>query len=336
MKKVIYFGNKTSGFQSTKTTLETLEPLLSEIVDIKSYSNKKNKLLRLLHMIMGFLRNVNTADYIIIDVYSSTALRYAEIIGYLSRVFNKNHILVLHGGNLPKVYDKLEQRINRLFNGARHIIAPSHYLKSFFESKGFTVQLIPNVIELEQYPYLKRDKVRPKILALRGFKPAYNPMMTVRAIEILKKRRIFPELRLLANSDEEHYSEVQNYIKDNKLQDCITILPKQEKMIWIEQSKNFDIMVSNPVIDNTPVSLLEGMALGMCVVTTNVGGVPYLVKDYEEVLYVESNDSIGLADKISEVVADNNLASGLSARGRKKAEEYDWQNVKNKWIEVFS
>ncbi|MBU2907272.1 glycosyltransferase family 4 protein [Arenibacter algicola] len=336
MKKVVYFGNKTSGFQGTKTTLETLEPLLSEIVDIKSYSHKKNKLFRLLHMIMGFLRNVNTADYIIIDVYSSTALRYAEIIGYLSRVFNKNYILVLHGGNLPKVYDKLEQRINRLFDGARHIIAPSHYLQSFFESKGFTVQLIPNVIELEQYPYLKRTKIRPKILALRGFKPVYNPMMTVKAIKTLKEQGISPELRLLANSDEEHYNEVLNYIKDNKLQDCITVLPKQKKTVWIEESKNFDIMVSNPIIDNTPISILEGMALGMCVITTNVGGVPYLVKDEEEVLYVESDDSKGLADKISELLTDNNMAIKLSTNARRKAEQFDWISVKTLWEKLLS
>ncbi|MEB8329862.1 glycosyltransferase family 4 protein [Flavobacteriaceae bacterium KMM 6897] len=335
MKRVVYFGNKTSSFQSTKSTLETLEPLLSEIVELRSFSDKKNKLFRLLDMLSGFITKGRTADFIIIDVYSTQALIYAEMIGLMSRIFMKNYILVLHGGNLPEVYGNLEQRINRLFKGARHIIAPSHYLKSFFEGKGYTVQLIPNIIQLEQYPYLKRNKIRPKILALRGFKPVYNPMMTVKAIQTLKVRGIMVELRLLANREEAHYNEVLGYIKENSLEDSITILPKQEKLVWIDESKNFDIMVSNPLIDNTPVSILEGMALGMCVITTNVGGVPYLVKDNEEVLYVESNDSVGLADKISELITDEKLASGLSHRARLKAEEYDWQNVRGQWKELL-
>ncbi len=336
MNKVVYFGNKTSSFQSAKSTLETLEPLLSEIVHIKSYSDKKNKLFRLLDMLMGFMSNVRSADYIIIDVYSTQALLYAEMIGFMSRIFRKNYILVLHGGNLPEVYSKGKKGIRQMFNGARHIIAPSHYLKTFFGSKGYTVKLIPNIIQLEQYPYLKRTKIRPKILALRGFKPVYNAMMTVKAIHILKEKGIFVELRLLGNKDEEHYGEVATYVEKNSLQDRIVILPKQDKSVWIEQSKNFDIMVSNPVIDNTPVSILEGMALGMCIITTNVGGVPYLVKDYKEVLYVESNDSIGLADKISELVADDKLAIGLSLRGRAKAEEYDWKQVSGQWKKLLS
>ncbi|MBD0778094.1 glycosyltransferase family 4 protein [Maribacter sp. ANRC-HE7] len=336
MKKVVYFGNKTSKFQSAKSTLETLEPLLSKIVHIRTYSDKVNKLFRLFDMLMGFLTNVRAADHIVIDVYSTKALIYAEMIGLLSRIFKKNYILVLHGGNLPAVFSQGKKAMKYLFNGALHIVAPSHYLKTFFETKGYTVQLIPNIIQLEQYPYLERAKVRPKILALRGFKKVYNALMTVKAIHILKKRGIPVELRLLGNTDEEHYNEVVTYVSEHNLQDCVTILPKQEKSVWIEESKDFDIMVSNPIIDNTPVSMLEGMALGMCVITTNVGGVPYLVTDHKEVLYVASNDATGLADKIQELITDEKLAHGLSQQGRLKAEEYDWNHVRGQWEKLLS
>lgn len=335
MKKVVYFGNKTSGFQNVKSTLETLEPLLAEIVEIETYSHKKNKLLRLLHMLRGFIFKGLSADFIIIDVYSTTAIIYAEMLGFMSWIFRKNYILVLHGGNLPEVYSKDKKRIKWMLNHAKNIIVPSHYLKNYFEGKGYTVKLIPNIIQLENYPFLKRCKIRPKILALRGFKPAYNPMMTVKTVEILRSRGIFVELRLLGNSAEDHYAEVLGYIEDNKLQDHIIVLPKQEKSVWIDESKGFDIMVSNPVIDNTPVSIIEGMALGMCVITTNVGGVPDLVHDYQEVLYVETDDSIGLANKIVELLSDEKLALGLSSRARIKAEQFDWRHIKALWQEIL-
>lgn len=329
--KLVYFGNKTSGFQKSKSTLETLEPLMAEIVDIKTYSHKKSKLLRLLDMLKGFFSCGLRADIIFIDVYSTMAFLYAEILGFMSRLFQKKYVLILHGGNLPYVYRKRKNRFKILFKGANYIVAPSHYLKNYFEGVGFSIQMIPNIIELKQYPYLERNKVRGRILGLRGFKSAYNPLMTLRAVNILSKRNIFVELTLLGNRDEEHYWEVLDYIKNNSLEDQITVLPKLEKSEWIEASRNFDIMVSNPLIDNTPVSIIEGMALGMCVITTKVGGVPDLVKDYQQVLFVESKDSENLADKISELIMDSELAHSLSKSGRKKAEQFDWNAVKPLW-----
>ncbi len=335
VEKVAYFGNKTSNFSGTKSTIETLEPLLAEITEIKTYSDKKSKLLRLFDMVKGFFKDGLGADIIIIDVYSTTAFLYAEILGFLSRVYKKRYVLVLHGGNLPFVYPKRKSRFKVLFNSAKYVVAPSYYLKNFFDGEGFKIQLIPNIIELEQYPYLERKKIRPRILGIRGFKSAYNPLMTLEAVKILRDRGIFVELTLLGNQDEEHYQEVIVYIKTYELDDRIKLRPKQEKLVWIEESQNFDIMVSNPLIDNTPVSIIEGMALGMCVITTNVGGVPDLVTDHQEVLYVESENSTDLANKISKLLADKNLANTLSKSARKKAEQFDWNTVKPLWKKLL-
>ena len=100
--------------------------------------------------------------------------------------------------------------VHFIFSHAEKIISPSSYLQSFFEDKGFSVTIIPNIINIEKYPYLHRKIIKPKILALRGFSSIYNPMMTLKAIKLLKPE--FPEIELLmlGKTEGEQFHDIKN------------------------------------------------------------------------------------------------------------------------------
>ncbi|WP_304518227.1 glycosyltransferase family 4 protein [Cecembia rubra] len=312
------------------TAMESLEPLLAEFSDIKTASAKKNQLLRLFDMIGHFFRDGLSSDKIIIDVYSTLAFQFAFILGMLSHIFGKPYILVLRGGNLSYRFEQSPKKVKWLFGRAQHMIAPSHYLAEFFIKQGFHVQVIPNIIPLHEYPYKERIAIRPKILALRGFGKPYNPLMTLKAICLLKDQVENLKLLMLGNPEEAHYLEVMQFIEDHRLAGIVEVKPKMPKNEWIALSKDYDIMVSNPVIDNTPISLIEGMALGMCVVSTKVGGVPYLVSEKVCAL-VESDDATGLSEAILSILQDAEYAQQLSRNGRAKAQAFDWENVRPLW-----
>lgn len=314
--------------------MESLEPLLAELSDIKTASGKKNQLLRFFDIIVHFFRDGLSSDKIIIDVYSTAAFQFAFILGMLSHLFRKPFILFLRGGNLPYRFEQSPIKVKWLFSRAQHIIAPSHYLAEFFRKQGFQVEIIPNIIPLEEYLFQERKQIRPRILALRGFGKPYNPLMTLKAVNLIKDQVKELKVLMLGNPEEPHYQEVMEYIRDNQLCSIVELKSKMPKKEWITLSKDYDIMVSNPVIDNTPVSLIEGMALGMCVISTKVGGVPYLVSE-KECMLIESDDAEGLAEAILEVIQNPGLAHQLSNNGRKKAEEFDWKQVKPLWERVL-
>ena len=52
---------------------------------------------------------------------------------------------------------------------------------------------------------------------------------------------------------------------------------KLSKPEWINYSKDFNVFINTTNFDNTPVSVIEAMALGLPVVSTNVGGMPFLI-----------------------------------------------------------
>ena len=62
---------------------------------------------------------------------------------------------------------------------------------------------------------------------------------------------------------------------------------KRDVPVWMNSG---DVFLNTTDIDNTPVSVLEAMASGLCVVATNVGGVPYLVNHERSALIVAPDD----------------------------------------------
>lgn len=333
--KIVYFGNKQELKKNTKTVMETLIPLWSDFCEIKSFSSFNNKAIKMLDFVFHFFKDGLKANMIVIDVYSTSAFYFAFILSFLSIVFNKKYLLFLHGGNLPNRQKRNPKLIAFIFSKAYKIVAPSYYLKNYFEEKGFQVEYIPNSIEISKYPFTERKIARPTILAIRGFGKPYNPLMTLKAIAHVVNKLPEIQLCMLGNKGEYFYDEAIHFIQENKLEKNIKILPKMPQADWIALSAQYDIMVSNPEIDNTPVSIVEGMALGMCVVSTNVGGVPFLVTHQKNALLVDHNDDKNLANQLEALCSHPDLANLISKNARAKAEEFNWEIIKNSWIKIL-
>ena len=73
------------------------------------------------------------------------------------------------------------------------------------------------------------------------------------------------------------------------------------------------------------------MALGLPVVSTNVGGVPFLVDDGKDGLLCEKGNAEDMTEKIMRIVASPEKSRDICTNARKKVESYDWEVVKDKW-----
>ncbi|HEX2205773.1 MAG TPA: glycosyltransferase family 4 protein, partial [Longimicrobium sp.] len=92
-----------------------------------------------------------------------------------------------------------------------------------------------------------------------------------------------------------------------------------------------DVYLNTPRADNTPVTVLEAMACGLCVVSTEVGGIPYLLDDGGDALLVPPGDAEAMAAAVLRLLRDPALAGRLSRAGRRKAEGCDWSAVLPRW-----
>jgi L-malate glycosyltransferase len=116
----------------------------------------------------------------------------------------------------------------------------------------------------------------------------------------------------------------------------VTVTGQLSKQQWIELSESHDIFINTTNIDNTPVSVMEAMALGLPVVSTNVGGVPYLIEHGQDGLLVPPKDPKKMAQAVFQLLDDSSLVNLLTQNARMKVESFDWEIVKKQWIKLLT
>lgn len=76
------------------------------------------------------------------------------------------------------------------------------------------------------------------------------------------------------------------------------------------------VWASDNDVDGLPQMLMEAMACGLPTVSTDLVGIPDLVRDEETGLLVSTNDANALADALQRMEADTALSDRLAAAGR--------------------
>lgn len=269
---------------------------------------------------------------IIIDVFSTNAFWFAFINNELAKILNIPTILVLHGGNLPfrfKVSPNLSRRL--LFN-AKSIVSPSNYLKSHAENiLGKNVTVINNPIIFNEYPFYQKEYESIHLLWVRSFHQIYRPEMAIEVCRLLKTS--WPKLKITMIGPDKDGSllKVQKLADDYKISSQLHLKGYMSKSDWIMESKNANIFINTTSVDNTPVSIVEALALGLPVVSTNVGGIPYLLQHNETALLIDDGDVIAMVSAIESIMFDSALRNNLIQNGRALAKQMDSMKILNDW-----
>lgn len=335
-KNLLYIGNRLINKGATATTIDTLgQYLQAEGFEIKYASSFKNKILRLLHMIWATLRLSGKTDFILIDTYSTQNFWYAVTVGRLAQLLNLKYIPILHGGNLPQRLKNNPVITQTLFKNAYFNVAPSPYLYEIFKEKRFTNTIcIPNSIVLKNYEFLKRKNFKPNILWVRSFAEIYNPMLALKVVQEL--RLTVPEVRLtMVGPDKDgSLSSCKAFAKANNLP--VEFKGKLKKKEWIDISKEYDLFINTSNYDNMPVSIIEAMALGLAIVSTHVGGIPFLLTDTKTAKLVPASSVKKFVSAIQNTLKYQKDTQLQIENARQKALNYDWQKVKLQWLKLLS
>jgi glycosyltransferase involved in cell wall biosynthesis len=330
MKNVLYIGNALSSKGKTRTTIETLGEHLKEITTVKIASTKSNKILRLLDMVWLVLKNSSKADYVLIDTYSTSNFYFALIISQLCRLLQTKYIPILHGGNLENRLRNNPKLSALIFKNAYHLVAPSHFLKSIFKTYGYNdVLFIPNTIDITDYEFIDRKIDTIKLLWVRSFSSIYNPKQAILVLKQLLNNGHDATLTMVGPEVDGSLKEMKHLVKKEKLN--VKFTGKLSKQEWIKRSEKHNIFINTTNFDNTPVSVIEAMALGLPVVSTNVGGLPFLITNNEEGLLVPKDDVNTMVNAILSLKTSKELRLKLIKNARSKVEFFDWNNVKSKW-----
>lgn len=334
MKKLLYLGNYQLGKHNVPTYMELLGPFLEqEGYNIAYGSSKKNKLLRMVHMLWLCLKH-RQVDLVLIDTYSTLNFYYALFCSQLCRLLRLNYICLLHGGNLPQRLNSNPSLSQFLFKNSLHNVAPSLYLKTTFIEKGYKATYIPNTIDIGDFKIQKKEFNFPRLLWVRSFSSIYNPILAIETLNKLKEK--FPKAKLCMVGPDKDGTLAKAKKRANDLDLDILFAGRLTKIEWTELAKNYNVFINTSNFDNMPVSVIEAMALGLPIISTNVGGMPFLVQDKYNGVLVRPNESNEMCEAIEFIFKNDKVRNQLILNARTTAEKFDWINIKSQWFSILN
>jgi glycosyltransferase involved in cell wall biosynthesis len=212
------------------------------------------------------------------------------------------------------------------------IVTPSKYLVDVFAEFNLKAQIVSNFVETEKYKFRERAPLKPVFLSNRNFESHYNVACVLRAFALIQKK--YRQAKLTVAGDGPEREKLKALAAGLKLQNTEFLgLVAQDKMP--ELCDAADILLNSPSIDNMPNSLIEAYAAGLPIVSTNAGGIPYIVRHEETGLLVETDDHEALAREAMRLLEDPALAQKIITAGKQESEKYTWAAVREDWLTLY-
>ena len=338
VKSVLMIGNYLPSPKYNKNVWHFLaERLQSNGWTVLTVSSKENKFLRLLDMLWTPISKRKAYRVAQVDVFSGQAFYFALLSAILLRWLKKPFVLTLHGGGLTSLALRRRRLFSFLLNCPEVVVTPSSSLRKSLGKIRPDILFMPNPIDIPDSIYRNRVNLRPNLIWIRAFHEAYNPSLAVQVLHALSQE--LPDVRLIMIGPDKQDGSLQ---KAQALVDRYGLHQHAEFVggilhtlvpAWLDQA---DIFLNTTNFDTAPRSLLEAMANGLCVISTNVGGIPDIVTDGQNGLLVPPNDTEKMTEAVIKVLQNPELAGQLSQNARLSSLKNDWSLILPRWDELLS
>lgn len=300
-----------------------------KIVDVFSTKNFFLKRIALFFKLLLKAKNFDVLHAHGCSYWGFLPIVYTIIAGKINK---KKTIVTYHGGEAEKYLAKYGWFARFFLKRADHIIVLSAFLEKIFKRKGFQTFIIPNILEEGNIPYEKRDLIEPNFISVRSLEPLYNIDLIIDAFFVVRQKLPNAKLTILSTGSQE--KALKEKCRLLKLDDVVFLGQVPNNEIH-KHLKNNSIMVSSPFIDNMPVSILEAFSSGLLVISSNVGGVPYLVQHGRNGYLFESNNKDDLVEKMLYAIDQNDKSLEIIRTANEQMSAYYWPSIKKSIFVVY-
>jgi glycosyltransferase involved in cell wall biosynthesis len=263
--------------------------------------------------------------------YSSFLLAPAPAI-LAAKLYRRKIVLNYHSGEAEDHLARSRRTALPLIRLADSVAVPSGYLAGVFAKFGFAAHVVSNVVETGRFRFRERRPLEPVFLANRNLEPMYNVGCVLRAFEIIRNR--IPGARLLVageGSERPRLEALRDALGLRGVEFTGRIAPAAMPELYDRAG----VFLNGSDIDNMPMSILEAYASGLPVVTTDAGGIPYMVEDGRTGLLVPRGDYRAMAARAISLFEDDSLAWRLVHNARQECSRYQWDAVRDGWLNLY-
>jgi glycosyltransferase involved in cell wall biosynthesis len=228
-----------------------------------------------------------------------------------------------------------------LFRFCDRVVCNSKAAASRLEDEGYPsnkIVIIPNGISDAAFtrvnPALERipGKMRVGMIA-RMNDPCKNHSGFLKTAAILAKR--YENVEFVLVGDGPLRESFEQMARELGVADRTVFLGARDDIPAILAA--LDILILPSRSESLPNIIIEGMAAGMPVVATQVGGIPELVLEGETGFLVAADDEVGMANAVERLLLSAELRAGFGEKAQRLANaNYRMSRIRDQFEELYA
>lgn len=195
------------------------------------------------------------------------------------------------------------------------------------------VPLILNGVDIKKYQVSKKQNGNEiiKLIHVGRFSPVKNHNLLIDALKIVSDKK--DNVKLYLVGDGELRKEIEDKIIRLNLTDKVELLGIREDIPNL--LANSDIFVMSSDWEGLPLVLLEALAAGLPIISTDVGGVPDIIENNVNGILVKPNDSISLSKAIINLSENKELREKMSEINKIYSLKFDIKNTQHEYENLY-
>jgi len=302
--KVLVIGPLPPPTGGIGTVVEQMKSMDIRGYNISIFNTSKNKIIKsnLIFNTLNFMyRCLKLINILLIErpriIHIHTASHKSfwqnNIYHKICKIFHKRTILHMHGGEFEKFYNSANQStIVRTLQSADMLIVLTEGWKKFYEhiNANKNIVVVPNAVNLDvikkYYSYRTKSSKTIKLLFVGRIERQKGIYELLKATSILKDKEI--QLYIMGQFMNNE-KEIRDLCAKYKITDKVTFLGLIQGNDRFKHFANSDLFVLPSYYESFGIAILEAMAFGLTIISTNVGGIPEIVAETNGILVQPRN-----------------------------------------------
>lgn len=252
---------------------------------------------------------------------------------WIARLRGIPAVVNYRGGEAERFLRKAAGSVRFSMRSAAALAVPSGFLQEVFARFGMDARIVPNIIDLDKFRAGDPDAGDIHVVVARNLEPLYDIASALRALAMLRERHAGARMSVAGSGPER--ANLERLASELGIADRVRFTGRLDSQAMAALYREATLSLNPSLADNMPNSVLEALACGLPVVSTDVGGVPFLVRHGETALLVKPGDARAMADAMARLIEEGGLRDVLVRNGRAQVQAFTWRAVGPQWLGIY-